>query len=75
VFKTFVDAIEKERDEIQYNYTNKQFEINGKKAETFEQEYELINSREFTMECIITYLGKDNFKINFPKHILNKTLD
>ena len=72
VFKTFLDAIAKERNKIKYNYTTKQFEINGKKTEAFKQEYQLINSSEFTLECAITYLDKDNFKIEFPNYNLIK---
>jgi len=76
VFKTFLDAVKQERNKIKYNYSANQFEIDNEKVETFERKYELIKTRGSTIECVINYIGKDYFSIDFPNHVIGtKSID
>ena len=68
VLKTFLEAVEKERDKIGYNYDTDQFEIAGEKLLTFKKTYRLLNARDSTVSCVINYVKKGNFTIDFPEH-------
>lgn len=66
VFKTFLYAIEQERNKIKYNYITEQFEINGEKLESLIQEYKLINGRDSKIACLVQYDSLSSFTVLFP---------
>ncbi|MBL4746282.1 MAG: hypothetical protein JKY08_07925, partial [Flavobacteriaceae bacterium] len=67
VLNTFLNAIEKERRKVKYNYTSKQFEKNGVLFKQLNQEYQLINTTNFTVDCTLKYIDQDNFTIVFSE--------
>ena len=63
VLKTFLEAVEKERDKIGYNYDTDQFEIAGEKLLTFKKTYRLLNARDSTVSCVVNYVGLADFLV------------